>query len=123
MAALINKRECLTCKKKISGNENKKFCSDTCKNVYHNSKRKQESGLTGKIISILKSNRKILEILMDGKSVTNVKEQALLDNGFVFRYHTHNRVNQGDKKEYIFCFEYGYCRKENGWFTIVKNVT
>ncbi len=61
-----------------------------------------------------------MEMLLEGKEVANVKEQVMLDSGFVFRYHTHVRVNQGDQKEYFFCFEYGYYRKDNGWCTIVK---
>jgi len=116
----VKKRKCLVCPNPVEGNDNKKFCSDKCKNAYHNSKRKAETGQTGKVISILKNNRRTLQMLLEGKEVTNVKEQAMLDNGFVFRYHTHNRKNQGDQKEYLFCFEYGYHRKENGWCTIVK---
>lgn len=53
-----------------------------------------------------------MEALLEGKEVKSVKEQALPDNGFVFRYHTHNRINQGDQKAYIFCFEYGNIAKK-----------
>ena len=120
MAARVKKIKCLWCGFAIRGNENKRFCSPGHKNAYHNAKRKKESGQTGKIITILKNNRRTLEALLDGKEVASVKEQTLLDNGFVLRYHTHNRINQGDQKEYIFCFEYGYYRKDNGWYTIVK---
>ncbi|MFT3749087.1 MAG: DUF2116 family Zn-ribbon domain-containing protein [Agriterribacter sp.] len=120
MKSKIKKRKCLVCSKSFEGNDNKKFCSEKCKNAYNNGRRKEETGQTGKVISILKHNRRAMEMLLDGKEVTNVKEQTLLDNGFVFRYHTHTRANHGDQKEYIFCFEYGYHRKENGWCTIVK---
>lgn len=120
MAGKATTRTCLVCPTPISGNDNKKFCSDKCKNAYNNSRRKQETGQIGRVISILKNNRRTMETLLDGKSVTNVKEQAMLDSGFVFRYHTHTRVNQGDQKEYLFCFEYGYHRKDNGWCTLVK---
>jgi len=120
MAVLIRKQKCLLCKKTFSGNANKRFCSIEHKNAYHNTVRKKETAQIGKIITILKNNRRILEKALNKKEVVSVKEQSLLDEGFLFKYHTHNRVNQGDGKEYVFCFEYGYLRKDNGWCTIVK---
>ena len=112
MAPRVKKIKCLWCGIPISGNENKRFCSAGHKNAYHNARRKKETGQTGKIITILKNNRRTLEALLEGKEVKSVKEQTLLDNGFVFRYHTHNRINQGDQKAYIFCFEYGNIAKK-----------
>lgn len=39
----------------------------------------------------------------------------MVDEGFNFKYHTHKWVNQEGGKEYVFCFQYGYLRKDNGW--------
>lgn len=122
MAKAPPKVACLNpgCGKTFSGNENKKFCSIACKNEYHNAKRKTETKDIGTIVTILKTNRRILEELLDGRSVKSVSEQRLLDSGFIFRYHTHIRVNKGDGKEYKFCFDFGYQTKSNGWYQIVK---
>lgn len=114
------KQVCLECGSKFSGNTNKKFCSADCKSIYHNKKRKAEAEEIGAIINILKSNRRILAEIAGDKSVKNMSEQQLLDRGYIFRYHTHRRINKGDSKEYIFCFDYGYLPLSNGWYTIVK---
>lgn len=120
MAVRVKKQKCLWCKKPIEGNTNKKFCKLEHKNAYHNALRQKETERIGKIVTILKNNRRILERALHKKDVVSLKEQSLLDEGFLFKYHTHNRINQGDGKEYVFCFEYGYIRKDNGWCTIVK---
>ena len=122
MGKAITKATCQNpgCNKVFSGNENKKFCSPECKNEYHNAKRKGENKEIGMIVNILKSNRRILESLLGNSSVKNVSSQKLLDNGFVFRYHTHTRPNKGDEKEYVFCFDLGYLPLKSGWYKIVK---
>ena len=122
MGKVIAKAICLNpaCGKTFSGNENKKFCSSECKNEYHNARRKEENKEIGMVVNILKTNRRILEQLLGERKVKNVSGQRLLDNGFVFRYHTHRRPNKGDGKEYIFCFDLGYLPLENGWYKIVK---
>ncbi len=122
MGKAITKAVCLNpgCGKAFTGNENKKFCSPTCKNEYHNAKRKEEHKEIGMIVNILKSNRKILEAFLEKNVVKNVSGQKLLDSGFVFRYHTHTRPNKGDDKEYVFCFDLGYLPLKSGWYKIVK---
>lgn len=117
-----NQANCQQCGKPLRGNENKKFCDDFCKNKFHNTKRKKENEDIGKIITILKDNWRILGEVLDGKQVQNVSERALQDSGFVFRYHTHSRINKGDDKEYIFCFNYGYRRLNNGWYQVVVEI-
>ncbi len=120
MNETIEKMACVRCGKKISGNDNKKFCNDFCKNAFHNSRRKKESREIGDIIGILKTNRRIIAGLLNGLEIKKVSGQRLLDKGFIFRYHTHRRINKGDGKEYIFCFDYGYLELASGWYTLVR---
>lgn len=109
-----------SCKNLFMGNENKKFCSLACKNAFHNEKRKTEQQEIGNVINILKSNRRILAAILGSNQVKKISEQRLLDKGFIFRYHTHRRINKGDNKEYIFCFDVGYVTHAAGWYTVVK---
>lgn len=120
MADVLEKMQCIQCTKKISGNDNKRFCNDFCKNAFHNARRKKESKEIGDIITMLKTNRRIIAELLNDKEIKKVSAQRLLDKGFVFRYHTHRRINKGDNKEYIFCFDYGYIELPSGWYTILK---
>jgi hypothetical protein len=120
MTVEVGKIKCLRCPKLFSGNENKLFCSLECKNAYHNARRKQEAQEIGAVISILKTNRRIIGELLDGENIKKVRTQRLLDKGFIFRYHTHTRVNKGDSKEYIFCFDVGYLQLSADWCTIVR---
>lgn len=120
-AAGYEKLVCLQCGGQFRGNENKKFCTDACKNSFHNARRKKESREIGEVITMLKTNRRIIADLLDGEEIKKVSAQRLLDKGFVFRYHTHRRTNKGDGKEYIFCFDYGYLELPSGWYTIVHS--
>lgn len=110
---------CVQCGKRLTGNDNKRFCNEYCKNSFHNGIRKKESREIGEIITILKTNRRIIADLLDGLEIRKVSAQKLLDKKFVFRYHTHRRVNKGDGKEYIFCFDYGYLELSPGWYSIL----
>ena len=120
MSETISKMKYLQCPKLFSGNDNKKFCSDICKNDFHNARRKKEAQEIGDIITILKTNRRIIVDLLNGKEIKKVSAQRLLDKGFIFRYHTHLRTNKGDGKEYVFCFDYGYLELTSGWYTILR---
>lgn len=111
---------CLQCQKPLNGNDNKKFCAYTCRNAWHNARRKHESKEIGRVINILKTNRRIMNELLAGGQKKNVAEQRLLDLGFIFRYHTHTRSNKGDGKEYVFCFDCGYLPLGNNWYMIVR---
>ncbi len=82
MAVRVKKQKCLWCKKPIEGNANKKFCKIEHKNAYHNALRQKETERIGKIVTILKNNRRILERALNKKDVVSVKEQTLVDEGF-----------------------------------------
>lgn len=123
MIDTTTKMNCIFCQKIIRGNENKKFCSNACKNSFHNAKRKQEMRQIGAIINILRTNRNILAKLLRDRETLKLSSQRLLDQGYIFRYHTHRRVNKGDGREYIFCFDYGYTELNSGWHMIVKRFT
>jgi hypothetical protein len=119
MSEAMQKQVCQQCAKSFSGNENKKFCGDKCKNDHHNRRRKIESLEIGDVVNILKVNRRVLAELLGDQATKKVSAQRLMDKGFNFHYHTHHRVNKGDAKEYIFCFDYGYLQLPSGWYMIV----
>jgi len=120
MEASLSKLQCLYCNNYFSGNDNKKFCSDKCKNAFNNARRKAENKEIGTIINTLKTNRRIIIELLNGQKIKTVSAQRLLDKKFVFRFHTHTRINKGDGTEYVFCFDYGYLPLKSGWYKIVK---
>lgn len=120
MSEEIIKVKCARCPELFVGNENKIYCSDKCRNIVNNARRKAENLQIGGIITKLKTNRRIIQELLDDKEIKNVPAQRLLDKGFVFNYHTHIRTNKGDSKEYIFCFDYGYLALPSGWYKILK---
>ncbi|MEM6378294.1 MAG: hypothetical protein AAF705_08780 [Bacteroidota bacterium] len=53
-------RMCLNCQERLRGRADQKFCSDFCRNQFHNQKKKSEHSYLRGINRILKRNRNIL---------------------------------------------------------------
>lgn len=101
-------KHCLACQNKFQGRFDKKYCSDECRFIANNEKRREnpEEKLILTVNSILRKNRSILKNLNpEGK--TTVRKEYLVLQGFDFRYHTHQfQTRQGNL--YHFCYEFGY---------------
>lgn len=108
---------CLECGIKLSGRVDKKFCSDFCRNTFHNRAKADSLELVKSINAVLKKNRRILaELNPAGKS--KVTREELIRKGFSFTYFT-NIFHTRTGKTYYFCYDQGYVELEPNFFALV----
>ena len=80
-------KTCLECNDKIVGREDKKFCSDGCRNSYNNKINKDSTNFMRNVNNKLRKNYRILGALnVEGKSKTT--RAKLLSKGFDFDFFT-----------------------------------
>ena len=109
---------CLECSDKIVGREDKKFCSDGCRNSYNNKINKDSTNFMRNVNNKLRKNYRILSALnVDGKSKTT--RTKLLSKGFDFEFFT-NILNTKTGNTYYFLYDQGYLALENDYFMLVK---
>ena len=111
-------KTCLECGEKIRGRTDKKFCSDYCRNAYHNKVNKESSNLVRNINNVLRRNYRILEEL-NPAGKTSVSRSKLLSNGFDFEYFT-NIYTTKTGNRYHFVYDQGYLKLENDYYALVK---
>jgi hypothetical protein len=113
---------CLACNRPIKGRSDKKFCDDSCRNNYNNRLNSDITPLMRNINNILRKNRRILEEAIAGsaKSVVVIDKQKLLEMGFRFEYFTEQYTTERSEK-YVYCYDYGYRRLDDGKFMVVKD--
>ncbi|MFY8096963.1 MAG: hypothetical protein ACOVMH_04025 [Flavobacterium sp.] len=111
-------KTCLECGEKIVGREDKKFCSDSCRNSYNNKINKDQTNLMRNINNKLRKNYRILvELNPDGKSKTT--RNKLMTKGFDFEYLTSiYKTKTGNT--YYFIYDYGYMELDNEQYILVK---
>ncbi len=111
-------KHCLECNEKIVGREDKKFCSDGCRNSYNNKINKDSTNYMRNINNKLRKNYRILnELNVDGKSKTT--RSKLSNKGFDFEYFT-TILNTKSGNTYYFIYDQGYMTIENDYFMLVK---
>lgn len=111
-------KSCLECGEKIVGREDKKFCSDGCRNAYNNKINKDSTNFMRNINNKLRKNYRILsELNVEGKSKTT--RTKLLSKGFDFEFFT-NILNTKSGNTYHFLYDQGYLPLENDIFMLVK---
>lgn len=111
-------RTCLECHEKIVGREDKKFCSDGCRNAYNNKLNKDSNNYMRNVNNKLRKNYRILsELNGDGKSKTT--RTKMLSKGFDFEYLT-SILNTKNGNTYYFVYEQGYLSLENDYYMLVK---
>lgn len=100
------------------GREDKKFCSDGCRNSYNNKINKDSTNFMRNVNNKLRKNYRILCILnIEGKSKTT--RAKLLSKGFDFEFFT-NILNTKTGNTYYFIYDQGYLALENDYFMLVK---
>ncbi len=120
MYMIVQSRFCLTCDKPVKGRTDKKFCDDYCRNNYNNQLKAHSSNLVRNINNALGKNRRILESMIpEREEMVKVTKEKLLQEGFLFKYHTHIYKNKKGST-YYFCYDHGYLLLENDWYLIVK---
>ena len=111
-------KNCLECGEKIVGREDKKFCSDGCRNAFNNKINKDSTNFMRNVNNKLRKNYRILSALnVDGKSKTT--RTKLLSKGFDFEFFT-NILNTKTGNTYYFLYDQGYLALENDYFMLVK---
>jgi predicted nucleic acid-binding Zn ribbon protein len=111
-------KNCLECNEKIVGREDKKFCSDGCRNSYNNKINKDSTNYMRNINNKLRKNYRILnELNADGKSKTT--RAKLGSKGFDFDYFT-SILNTKSGNTYYFVYDQGYMILENDFYMLVK---
>lgn len=111
-------KNCLECDEKIVGREDKKFCSDGCRNAFNNKVNKDSNNLMRNINNKLRKNYRILtELNIDGKSKTT--RNKMMSKGFDFEFFT-NILNTKTGNTYYFIYEQGYLFLENDYLMLVK---
>ncbi|HCY89703.1 MAG TPA: hypothetical protein DHV17_05535 [Chitinophagaceae bacterium] len=115
-----NKKACLNCSDMIRGRTDKKFCDDHCRNEYHNRSKAGLHQLVRKLNAILYRNRQILEAMMESEDeLQRVTRERLLQEGFQFRYLTHEYRNSRGAV-YRCCYDYGYLELDARWILLVR---
>ncbi|MCF6129674.1 hypothetical protein L1S35_08315 [Flavobacterium sp. AS60] len=109
---------CLECGEKIVGREDKKFCSDGCRNAFNNKINKDSTNYMRNINNKLRKNYRILSNLnTEGKSKTT--KTKLLSKGFDFDFFT-NILNTGTGNTYFFVYDQGYRLLDSDFYMLVK---
>ena len=113
------KKKCLDCGSEIKGRADKKFCSDYCRNAYHNQANKDSNNLIRNTNNRLRKNYRILDsfTLKDGKTTT--PKAKLLDKGFDFDFIT-SLYTTKKGTVYFFVYDLGYLPLDNDFYMIVK---
>ena len=99
---------CQVCGQAFLGRSDKKYCSDQCRAVLNNRRKKSDTGecMILDLNRILRKNRSILKIMSPlGKTTT--RQEYLVLQGFDFRYHTHQYQTRTGNT-YYFCYDFGY---------------
>ncbi|MBQ9548497.1 MAG: hypothetical protein IJV01_04980 [Bacteroidales bacterium] len=107
---------CLQCGTELYGRPDKKFCSDPCKNKWHNSRGGEKRRSQGRVFTDLAVNYDILEKLLL-KGVSSVDRSVLENMGFRCARITGHRRIRGGHDEYQ-CFDIHYIQTETRLFRI-----
>ena len=100
------------------GREDKKFCSDGCRNAYNNKINKDSNNLMRNINNKLRKNYRILsEINVEGKTKTS--RSKLLSKGFDFEFFT-SILQTKTGNTYYFLYDQGYMALENEYYVLVR---
>ena len=114
-------KNCIECDEKFSGREDKKFCSDGCRNAYNNKINKDSTNYMRNINNKLRKNYRILsELNVEGKTKTS--RVKLIAKGFDFEFFT-NILNTKTGNTYYFLYDQGYMALENEYYILVKKDT
>ena len=111
-------KNCLECGDKMVGREDKKFCSDGCRNAYNNKMNKDHTNLMRNINNKLRKNYRILtELNPEGKTKTT--KNKIISRGFDFDLITSVYTTKTGNT-YYFVYDQGYMTVENEGYVLVK---
>ena len=111
-------KNCLECHDKIVGREDKKFCSDGCRNAYNNKMNKDQTNLMRNINNKLRKNYRVLAEL-NPEAKTKTTKNKLISKGFDFDLITSVYTTKTGNT-YYFVYDQGYMAVENEGYVLVK---
>lgn len=111
-------KTCLECGDKIIGREDKKFCSDSCRNAYNNKINKDSTNYMRNVNNKLRKNYRILSELNVTNKTTTTRSK-LMSKGFDFNFFT-TILNTKAGKTYYFVYNQGYMFLDNDFYVLVK---
>ncbi len=111
-------KSCPECGEKIIGRTDKKFCSDYCRNAYHNKANKDTTNLIRNTNNQLRKNHRILEEL-NPNDKTSVPRSKLVSKGFNFELFTSIYTTKTGN-QYFFVYDLGYLKLENDFYALVR---
>ncbi|MDT0675192.1 hypothetical protein [Autumnicola musiva] len=111
-------RSCLECGEKLVGREDKKFCSDYCRNAHHNKANRGEIAIIRAVNNQLRKNYKILQDL-NPENKGKTSKSRLLEKGFSFNHITSIYTTKTGTV-YYFVYDQGYLPLENEYYALVK---
>jgi len=111
-------KTCLECGDKIVGREDKKFCSDGCRNAFNNKINKDTTNYMRNTNNKLRKNYRILSEL-NGEGKTKTTKIKLLSKGFDFDFVT-NLMHTKNGNTYYFVYDQGYMVLDNDFYVLVK---
>ena len=100
------KKFCLDCGSSLKGRSDKKFCTDLCRNNYHNRRNQSTNNYVRRINYALRKNRRILEQFSE-MGQDRITKNILVREGFDFNYVT-RVVRKGNSALHYFCYDQGY---------------
>ena len=111
-------KNCLECGDKMVGREDKKFCSDGCRNAYNNKMNKDHTNLMRNINNKLRKNYRILTEL-NPEEKTKTTKNKLISQGFDFDLITSVYTTKTGNT-YYFVYDQGYMAVDNEGYVLVK---
>jgi len=111
-------KQCIECGSSLVGRADKKFCNDSCRNAYNNSRNKDSSNLMRNINNTLRKNYRILNALNPNQK-TKTTQAKLMQLGFDFTHFT-SIYKTKTGTIYYFVYDQGYLPLENNFYALVK---
>lgn len=104
----------------FKGRLNRKFCSEKCKNAYHNEVNRDRESVVRNLNKTLHKNWVILQELYNVSRSKPVNINILESNGFKTQYHTHIH-NSPIGEKYTMVYDYGFKNYFDNQVQIVKD--
>lgn len=115
---MSTQKTCPQCGTKIIGRQDKKFCSDYCRNAFNNNVNRDGKNLIRNTNNRLRKNYNTLSDLnTTGK--TKVTKSKLLQNNFDFNFFTSIYITKTGNT-YYYVYDQGYLSLENDFYLLIK---
>ena len=120
ISGLDGGRRCLECGAAFKGRSDKRYCSDFCRNSWHNRRNRDCNNLVRLGNNRLRRNYRILSELLGKKESARVATAELWNKGFDFNWYTRVSRTKTGPPCYI-VYTLGYQRVANGCCQLYRN--